>query len=1235
MSPALQREAFVRARMGKADLVDVGEALAELKATDVPDGVEPKGWVVDDDIPRWVPIGPSTTRLGQASGRPRVTGRVRDLAVSPDGLRAYAASAMGGVWYTGDGGHSWIPVGGWAPSPPIAGGNVSPRAVGCLLVDFHATDPAQDFVLVGTGEPPAVLSQVGEGDYGGTGILVARGPATRGIEADPWEPRPQAQITPFEGAGIYRLARMPGRAPGSRTAGAEDVVLAATTRGLFRGIRTTVGAPGYTWTRVANPDALPGLPAGFQPQISDVLWHPGGRIAIAVRGFGVAWSPGDGVPFGWLNGCAPHPAPGTGVRGRLSLASAPGTNRVYVLARLPRTAGAPVTATDTPTLFRIADITAATPAAVNVPGVPILLWEGQGNYDQTVAVEVLAGGQDRVFLGGCTHEAPANNFMGGVWCFDVTTAPALGLTPAAGISRVGAPTPGGGGDGADAPGLVGNTIHPDIHMIRVVGTPGSGQVWVGCDGGVFVSRQAGRVHTFASCANGLAALQPTFFSMHPTSSHFVASGFQDNGTQVRSGDSVWELVSLGDGGGTVFHPTRSQHIVSQGFQHGWGKIPDSNFEMPTRSNANGDAENGACLFYSGAAAVAHTATASRIAVGTHRVWLTENVGGGGFNSWRVLPFQAAPGAVAQDARNAAGVNVRPLFGIPSLVAPGGVDDRTPGGGPLGAVVTMRWVDNRTLLVLYAQGVVRYVEAAGRWSATVLLQPATQPALAAAPTPTTMLTDIIPAPGGQDFYLTTTGDPSDPTLDTCWFFSAAAGTMTGQGLRNALPAPAGGTSPLEPAYSLALDVAPATPMVYAGTISGLWRRAHGAPAGTAWERFDNGLPQAAVQDLGIWTDPTGTAGSPRLLRAAVQSRGLWEVDLGQAGSEPARTYLRVHARDDRRRFPTPMANPRRAPSATEENTFASPDIVVRPRAGAGIVPRWVLGATRLHQGNVNASNLYQLWTFQTAFRWLFPSVVANGQWTDTFGDLVELQRVTLGLPAAPALGRRFLDQALWDAVVQTTRVDPGTGRSSATPAHPLGVYRPSWHTPSRTLAGELRQRVPATEVELLETVLPRSVIGDVWRVHAEVSTVDILLHHRDMRAVPENGAFAILLRRSGPNREALLNSDGSDLVAFARDLATGNPHATPAGWTLENGNVGASVHRLPVALDARMPRAVSVDVDLAGVHPHHFVLFLALAGSTVDLCAAAPHAMPATPSVRQVARRWPHAALRMVQVAPRP
>ena len=152
----------------------------------------------------------------------------------------------------------------------------------------------------------------------------------------------------------------------------------------------------------------------------------------------------------------------------------------------------------------------------------------------------------------------------------------------------------------------------------------------------------------------------------------------------------------------------------------------------------------------------------------------------------------------------------------------------------------------------------------------------------------------------------------------------------------------------------------------------------------------------------------------MLRAGVQSRGVWEVDLAQP--ETRRTYVRVHAHDDRRALPTPLANPRPRPAGTPLPVFASPDITVRPAWPVAAPPRF---HSTIQSG---ALPVYDLWTFQTAFRWLYPSCVADGRWTDAMRDLVRFHRSVLGLsPGA------FVDQTLWRHVVGGTvgGVDRGT------------------------------------------------------------------------------------------------------------------------------------------------------------------------------------------------------------------
>src|SRR5262245_35500898 len=131
--------------------------------------------------PVWVPIGPTTVLGGQAAGSPRVAGRIRDLAITDDGKRAYAAAAGGGVWYTDDFATNWRPVGGWATTtlvqPDQSAGTLS---TGALHVEFgDADDVAADLVVVGTGELKPYAPGTPGGKLGGVGMLFATGPAHR------------------------------------------------------------------------------------------------------------------------------------------------------------------------------------------------------------------------------------------------------------------------------------------------------------------------------------------------------------------------------------------------------------------------------------------------------------------------------------------------------------------------------------------------------------------------------------------------------------------------------------------------------------------------------------------------------------------------------------------------------------------------------------------------------------------------------------------------------------------------------------------------------------------------------------------------------------------------------------------------------------------------------------------------------------------------------------------------
>jgi hypothetical protein len=174
------------------------------------------------------------------------------LAVHKDGLRVYAASANGGVWYSRNGGGLWQSLGGFAVT--AAGEIVRPvqrHSCGSIAVKFGNTE-ATDVVYVGTGETTHQRHAQPGNSQGGIGILVADHPATTGGD-NPWTREAKNLL----GLGVCRIALQP-----SGTG-----VVAATTNGLFE--RPSPGADNV-WTKV------PGAPFNnLENKCSDVLWTKG------------------------------------------------------------------------------------------------------------------------------------------------------------------------------------------------------------------------------------------------------------------------------------------------------------------------------------------------------------------------------------------------------------------------------------------------------------------------------------------------------------------------------------------------------------------------------------------------------------------------------------------------------------------------------------------------------------------------------------------------------------------------------------------------------------------------------------------------------------------------------------------------------------------------------------------------------------------------------------------------
>ena len=1174
---------------------------------------------------RWVPLGPSVVRQGQALGRPRVAGRIRQVEVDSTGRRAYAVAANGGVWYTDDGARSWSPVGPWAERSRRQGGRANAMSGGSLLVAFdNGGDVSKDVVVVGTGEPPVTLGLTLRPDAptaGGLGVLASVGPLDPGRAGnDPWEA--ESGIALLEGGFIYRLARQPGRTAGA-VAPNPDRLVACTGAGAFLGTRATVGGVNqYTWTQMALAfTGAPPLGWPANPVVTDASWLPGGahgRLVLAVWGWGLVTSDDAGATISQVPTLDNTAVPRL-IRGRITLARAGTTNRGYAL----------LDDHGAPTLWRLPDLTLSPPVATQVNGVPAGLWGTQRDYDQALAVDVVTvtnaaddvdgGGDnrfDRVYLGGSVV-LQSNEYVASLWCMDVDATPAL--VPAKGVSRAGAPTAApGGGDGADVAGLIGNNVHGDMHWITVAGAAPARQVWVTCDGGIFRSDRSGQVNTFVSVGSGLTTLEPGYLALHATSDQFLAAGFQDNGTAVRTGDTVWEEVFEADGGGVAFHPVATDVLLAQYTQAAWQcghpQYLDPIHRLAVHPNWGtiaAERENGVAAFYAGASSVRNGA-AGRIAVGTDRVWLSDDIGGAAACTWRVLPFPGPGPAV--DQRAAA------IGGATDNVAPAPTTGVPRAGRPVaafGAVTTLRWASGTQLIAAFGGGVVRWTERApNSW----LGRPFALTAASVLIERNQTITDVAPVPGTQDFYVTTLG-VGGTDQETVWFWDDAGQAFHRTRFRLQLPPVAPNPfGPLDPAYAVVVDPVDTT-QVYVGTATGVWHGTRRDANGRHdWELFTNGLPEAAVQDLAIWVDRSVTpppATSPRLLRAGVQARGLWEVDL--AHDAVRETWVRVHAHDARRMPTTALPDPRR-PVGTVLTADASPDVVVRPRWPAASQPPFIGPAAMTEL----SSTPFEVWTFQTAFRFLYPSVLPTGVFDDAFGDLVELHRTTV---AGMAPGR-MIDKQLWNAVVGGVRLSAGLTASTVA-ADKLAVYRAPWHTPAAPNA-------TATEIDLMECVLPASPIGP-WGVYGEPLTVDVLLHHRDSRPALAGRAWAMLLWRRANSLADAVASPVAGVRQFRVDASGGAPNiAAPPGWSVVRDSGGVSRFTLPADLSARQPRAVSIDLDLTPpvgpVQP--FVALLALVGSLDDdVPDPAPAAAPATASA--LALGWSRAALRVLQVVPRP
>ena len=1108
----------------------------------------------------WQPLGPTTVLGGQTIGRARIAGRVNQLAVEPiNGERIYAASGNGGVWYSGDSGVTWTSMGGFAGVNTVEIDRpVQAFACGAIHVDFGATIDL-DKVFVGTGEPwdhalDLVHGQPGQSLYG-IGVLVA---------ADPGK---LAAVNPFRreaknliGASVSRFAQQPGG----------TTIVAATTIGLLQ--RPSAPVVDVEWTRVAGKPF-----SDLTAECTDVLWTAATgstpeRLWVWVRN---GDKPGLYVRDAGATDFTKVATPGALAK-RAVLAAPKTPTHIFVLN--DREANAPA-------LFRVASPIAqpADPPVATAAAVTQTLLGTQGFYD--IAMTVDPSNPNTVVLGGCTSAATSadgtalQNYPG------VNDAAVLRCT----VGTVGSPL-------AFAATMIGVGVHGDVHDVKFA--KNGARLFASCDGGVYRSDSPTKLAGFTDCNSGLSISEANYTASHPTCEGFLVTGLQDNGVIERQSTGVWKVTGFSDAGGVAFDPIKPARYLRQATRGTWcdsGGVWNVN-TLLTRGGVHAQNEDNNAAFYSQPASIAHHRTTvppaapdvGQVIVGTRRVWYSEDFG----TTWVTLPRGSDP--------------------LPA--------DTTFTIDDFGESITVcRWQSPDVAWVLGEGKLMRYsrtpgsdaAKGPGTWTRDDIIKRGVKNKKdetsadgpirdAAVWTDVAVNFNATPGPDGVpgtkgSVYLGTIGHPDKAEVDTLWWFNGASKWFA-TGLRHEVPAPV---------TAIACD--PDHPgEVFVGTTVGVWMGTRIATApGWLWEKLVNGLPEAAVEDLSIFSH-----NGLRLLRAAIASRGTWELRLDVADVDDI-TYVRAH--DDDLRYRARALETKRD-LTTPRSWHASPD--VRPRLAPYIPPK----PTALTRTKASPGSADDLRRFQAALRSAKgdPRVRPTGTWDDYFNEVLrDLGAPTLPFPPAAKAGIVSIDDGFWNAAV--------------TAPHSL---REPWGTgvPSEADLYDFTAELREGDLKRASSELP-----------AKAARVEIVVHRRGLDSIDGANVRVTLLKWIDPNKKKAapwddeskwptVNVPWTAAVNDVLNSAGGTTAQTFAGgWSF----VGTTVATRRVTLSGQTlaPTSsgiASFDLALTGLKKNSLVLLCAVIRAGTS--PADDIALTAKP-LKELALTSPNIAVRSLRILP--
>ena len=801
-------------------------------------GAAPPAPPVPPPSNNWIPIGPSVIRKGQLTTQAAVSGRVPGLAIVPGGATVYAATANGGVWRSDNAGRSWLSLMEAFDLNPTTNASDT-QACGAIAID--PSDP--DRVYVGTGEGDTVFLR--SGVFLGNSAFFGVGPirTDNGLDsggAVNWIPEPSSPS--LAGSAFYALAIDPGD---------RERVVAATVLGLYR--REPDGSGGVIWQRKQTGPFTSVVAARSGSTTSFYAAAHSGNVFRSTNGN--TWNiVGTGFP--------------TSNVGRIGLAVQPDDpDTVYAL--IARDNDFKIRG-----VWRLDDATSGGTWR-QVTSHPTDLFGtgsfGQGGYDLAIVVD--PSNVDRIYLGGSTRDAGLSS--GDTWSGSMYRATVASSGSGSSLTYSMSETP------------IGAQVHADIHSLVI--EPGDpNNLWVGCDGGVFVTDDAATSDTFEPRNTGLSTICCEHLGLHPSQGAVALVGTQDNGTVRYTGEEAWLHMAPGDGGFCVVNwndpykmlVTYPSTIVRR-FTDGGTRYNYTNVHLTPPGGE-------AALFYSPLVGTppnpAEPAEAERVAIGTTRPWISETFGGG----WSSIPN----GTISDRLEPALSTPAqRRRFRIRSMV----------------------FAAHNKLYVGTMNGrVYRYDEDASGWTRTRLDNlggTSTLPATFALP-----VTDIVVDPAdsdGDSIYISFGGQASD--YRRVWRFDGS------QWEQRSGPSATSPTSLIDVQFN-ALIIDPANDQhIYAAADIGAWSSTDG---GGNWNTFSEGLPDSAVFDMKIVTLSTGE----RLLRASTHGRGVYERTLPDTDRQGVELYVRDTQLDEGR-FTTINGLPDPADQGETVRHWRGPDIKI--------------------------------------------------------------------------------------------------------------------------------------------------------------------------------------------------------------------------------------------------------------------------------------------------------------------